>query len=259
VPLVKGGAKVAGSVLEAVQTNNTTVVCVLDYAASNALLHEPQVSEKLRGKTVVQLTTGTPRNAQEGAAWAAQHEISYLDGAIMSYPAGIGTPDCTILYAGSKDVFDAHQPLLSSLAGNTSFVGENPGNASTLDGSILSFYFASQLGFLHGAALCESEGFPVGTYREIVTSLVPVLVEGMKASEGMINKRSYQGAEASLNVTAAALGHVLKFSSENAVDSALTECLVGYLKRAIAKGYGNDELPAVFEAFRKTTGKDATQ
>ena len=39
------------------------VVCVLDYAISNALHHTPDVIAKRRGKVVVQLTTGIPREA----------------------------------------------------------------------------------------------------------------------------------------------------------------------------------------------------
>src|SRR5262245_3734420 len=87
-PLVRAGARQARTVADAAAASDVVVVCVIDYAASKSLLDSPGVLEKLRGKTVVQLTSGTPQLAREAEAWARRHEISYLDGAILSYPSG---------------------------------------------------------------------------------------------------------------------------------------------------------------------------
>ena len=96
--------------------------------------------------------------------WMRRHEISYLDGALISYPSGIGTAECTVLYAGRYEVFEANKNLLGSLGGNSVHLGEPIGGASALDSSLLTFGFTAELGFLHGAALCEAEGIPVETY-----------------------------------------------------------------------------------------------
>lgn len=255
LPLAEAGAKVAGSVAEAVAASDVTVVCVLGYTTCKALLHTEELADRLKGKTLVQLTTGTPQEARDGAAWATQHGVAYVDGAIMNYPKWVGTPECTILYAGSKQVFDSLTSLLRSLAGSTLFVGEDPGYASTLDSGLLSFYYATSLGFLHGAALCESEGIPIETY---LATLLPFLSgfvsDTLKVGTEMVSRRTYAGSEASLNVNAATLGHVIQLSDENGVDRALPVCLSAYLKKAVAAGYAEDELPAVFEMFRKRGG-----
>ena len=259
VPLAQAGAQVVPSVTEAVEASSVVVICVLDYAASNALLHTPDVTTKLRGKVVVQLSTGIPREAREGEAWANQHGIAYLDGAIMSYPKGIGTPECTILYAGPKAVFEAHKPLLLNLGGNALFVGENIGTACVLDSSILSFYYGSTVAFLQGAALCESEGVPLDAYLSTLLPTLPVLADTMQTSVEMIKKGSYAGSQAPLDTWVATLAHISQLSRETGVDPAYVDYLSGYVKKAVAIGHGQDELPAVFEGFRKKAREVKTE
>lgn len=60
------GANVAESVASAVAANDVVVVCVLDYKVSDSLIHTPEVSMKLKGKVVLQLSTGTPQDARGG-------------------------------------------------------------------------------------------------------------------------------------------------------------------------------------------------
>jgi 3-hydroxyisobutyrate dehydrogenase-like beta-hydroxyacid dehydrogenase len=249
---VQDGARQARSVADAAAASDVIVVCVIDYTVSNSLLDSPAVLERLRGKTVVQLTSGTPRLAREAEAWARRHEISYLDGAIISYPSGIGTPDCVILYAGRQEVFDAHNQLLESLGGNGMFLGEQVGNASALDSSLLSFFFSASLGFLHGAALCEAEGVSLDSYRELASAAMSLLGADTSKAVGMISRSNYGGEEASLEVDGKALDNVLRFSDEARVNRASIELLVGLVKRAIDSGYGGDEFPAVFEVLRKS-------
>ena len=99
------------------------------------------MGELLRGKTVAQLTSGTPANARTGAAWAAQHGVNYLDGAILAEPSMTATDYATVFYAGDRTVFDAHKPTLQVLASNTVFVADAIGSAAALDCAILEAYY----------------------------------------------------------------------------------------------------------------------
>lgn len=254
-PLAQAGAQVAQSVAAAVDASEVIVVCLLDYPTSNALLQMPEVTAKLRSKAVVQLATGTPPEAREGETWANEHRIDYLDGAIMSYPKGIGMPDCTILYSGPEKVFEAHKDLLLSLGGNTFWVGERISTACVLDSSLLSFYYGTAMGFLQGAALCEAEGVSLDDYLANALAILPVAGDTMQLSVGMIHKANYEGSEGALITHAAALAHISQLIHETGVDRALTDCLSAYFAKAVAAGHGQDELPAVFEGFRKQGGK----
>lgn len=255
VPLAQAGAKVAPSVTAAVEASDVVVVCLLDYSSCNALLHAPDVSAKLRDKVLIQLATGTPREAREGEAWANEQGIHYLDGAIMSYPKGIGTPDCTILYAGPAKVFEVHKDLLLSLGGNTLFVGEAISTACVLDSSILAFYYGTALGFLQGAALCEAESVSLDDYLAYARTILPVVDDTIQLSAGMIQKGNYHGSDATVVTHAGALGHIGQLVRETGVDRAFVDCLAQYFARAVNTGHGQSELPVVFEVFRKSADK----
>jgi 3-hydroxyisobutyrate dehydrogenase-like beta-hydroxyacid dehydrogenase len=254
-PLQAAGATLAPSVAAAVAASRVIVVCVSNYDVSNALLRKKDVASQLGGKVLVQFTTGTPREAREGEAWFKKTGTKYLDGAIMAYPSQVGSKDCTVLYSGPKDVFESNRQLLLSVGGAPMFVGENVGNASTLDQSVLSFAVGSIVSFLHGAAICASEGFPISGYVSAAVPLLPVIEATMKTSEAMIEKRNYGGSEASLNTWTAVLEHIVQTSRQNGIDRALPEFLMGYFKKALAAGRGSEEIAALFEFLRSKKRK----
>ncbi|HIE00170.1 MAG TPA: NAD(P)-dependent oxidoreductase [Thiotrichaceae bacterium] len=253
VPLEQAGAKVAGSVAEAAQASDLIVVNVLNYSVSKALLQTQDVVNQLKGKVVVQLTTGIPSEAREMEDWAKQNGLSYLDGAILDYPKGIGTKESMILYAGPEAVFEANKSLLLSLGGEAKFVGKAIGSASALDSSVLSVYYGVSLSFLHGVGICESEGISIEQFLSVI---VPILsgpiVDTIEICEKMINKGDYTGSEASMTVHKGAIQHILSVSQEKGINTSYPECLLDYCKRGIAAaGHEQYEFPSVIEIIRK--------
>jgi 3-hydroxyisobutyrate dehydrogenase-like beta-hydroxyacid dehydrogenase len=93
----------------------------------------------LRGKIVVQLSSGTPQESRELDSWARRCGISYLDGAILGSPAWIETPACTIFYSGPEEVFNRAKPVLMTFGDRTVFVGQEIGQASAFDVAVLTF------------------------------------------------------------------------------------------------------------------------
>lgn len=251
--LRSAGANVAESIAAAAESSRVVVVCVLDYKVSDSLIHTTEVSRKLKGKVVLQLSTGTPKDARSGEAWARANGVDYLDGAIMGYPKDIGTTAGTILYSGPQKVYDTCSSLLLSLGGNPIFVGQDIGGASTLDCSILSSYYGMAFGFLHGAAICHSEGFSIEVYTATVLSLVSLLADTIKTCGEMIAKGSYDGSQASLSTHAAGFKHILQVSRENGIDSEYSQLLARYFDKAVAAGHGQAELAALFEVLKRGT------
>lgn len=230
--LAQVGAQVAQSVAEAAEASQVMVVCVSNYAVSTSLLHPSEVSTRLRGKTVVQLTTGTPQDAREAEDWATRHGVAYLDGTIPAYPKDIGTPEGVIFYAGSQAVFTATRPVLQSLGGHPFFVGENIRSASVLDASLVgSFAAGTMLAFLHGAAICEAAAIPLDTYLSAALKhVMPGLVtDNMRMGVEMITKGSYAVSQAALDTWAAGIGHFVQVCRDAGVDSIYLEGVLGYL------------------------------
>src|SRR5688572_5349712 len=96
--LVERGAVAAPSAEDAVAASGLTVVCVVNYDAADAILRRDPVTDVLKGRTVVNLSADTPDRARDTAAWADEHGIRYLDGAIMTPTTTIGTPEAVFLH-----------------------------------------------------------------------------------------------------------------------------------------------------------------
>ena len=255
-PLAAAGARVAESVSSAIAAAQVIVVCLGDYASVASLLHSDEVSALLVGKTVLQLTTRTPREARLGEAWASRHGIAYLEGAIQGYPMHVGTPEGATLYAGRQTVFDSMRPVLLAMGGQATFVGEQIGSAAALDLSMAGTVVpGAVLAFLHGASICEAEGAPIDLFFTLVQRhLMNGLVLGtMKASVDMIARRNYAytGEGAPLDAWIGGLEMVGRCVQDAGVDTVYPNMLLTLLRQAAAKGSGQDEMPAVFECFRR--------
>src|SRR5262245_48934826 len=63
--LVAQGAGAAVTFPMALEASPVILVCVADYAATRNLLNGANVAAALAGRTLIQLSTGTPREARE--------------------------------------------------------------------------------------------------------------------------------------------------------------------------------------------------
>jgi len=96
-PVIALGAIGAADISAALQASPRILICIADYKATSMLLDQPGVTPHLEGRTIIQFTTGTPKEAGDYSTWARKHGGSYLDGAIMANPGDIGSTDAQIL------------------------------------------------------------------------------------------------------------------------------------------------------------------
>jgi len=243
-PLVAQGARPAASTLEAVQASQVVILNVRDYATSDALLRTSHVQAALRGKTIVQLCSGSPGQAREAARWAGKNGIDYLDGAIMATPNFIGEPSGTVLYSGSRLVFERFKALLLTMGGNTQFVGEDPGHASALDAALLFQMWGTLFGALQGFAICRAEGLPSGDYATHLRAIRP-MVEGALADavDRVVNGRlaADDSTLATLETHYGSFRQVLALHEERRLDDAIPRAMEQVFLRAMEAGHGQDD------------------
>ncbi len=79
-PLARLGLRVASSILEAAREADVVIVNINNYDSTLQLLQQPNIESALRGKILVQLTTGTPGEAREMEFWAQRCGTQYFDG-----------------------------------------------------------------------------------------------------------------------------------------------------------------------------------
>ncbi|AJT66556.1 NAD(P)-dependent oxidoreductase [Streptomyces chattanoogensis] len=254
-PLAGRGARAAATPEEALAASPLIVACVRDYEALYSVL-DP-VAGRLAGKVLVNLTSGSPEQAHEAVAWAGSHGADYLDGAIMTTPPGVGSPDMMFLYSGAHTVFEAHRPTLAAL-GDPLHLGTDPGLASLYDAALLGLMWATMTGWLHGTALVGAEDAAEGTAEKTAArAFTPLAIRWLTAVAGFLTTYApqvdagrYPGDDATVDIQIAAIDHLIHAAAARGIDNALPELLKSAMERAKAAGHGNDSYASVIEVLK---------
>ncbi|MED7929243.1 NAD(P)-binding domain-containing protein [Nonomuraea sp. LP-02] len=247
-PLIERGARLAATPREAIEASGLVVACVLDYAALRTVL-EP-VAGSLSGKVLVNLTSGSPEQAHEFAAWAGSHGADYLDGAIMTTPPGVGSPEMMFLYSGPDLVFEAHRSTLAAL-GDPLHLGADPGLASLYDAALLGLMWSAMTGWLHGAAVVGAEKTPAAVFTPVAIRWLTAVAGFLSAYAPQVDAGRYPGDDATVDVQIAAIDHLLHAAEARRVDNALPELLKSLMERAKAAGHGSDSYASLIEVLRE--------
>ena len=247
--VLKGeGAHVASTPLEAVAASPLVLMCVYDYVAADAILAEPGVAEKLRDKTLVQLSTGSLEQVKAQQAWAHEHGISFISGGIIAYPPSVGRPNCVIVFAGDES-FHTHRATLASLAGSLQYLGSDP--AATVGAYFaLSSYMIGSLGlFFESSAFARHYGVSIDTYYLLARLVTDEVVEGMRDGTHRIGVGNFDGKLASIDLTIAGMQEVCNTFAQTGMPPTMTESLVNQLKFASAQGDGNKDISRLVESL----------
>ncbi|GAA3442829.1 6-phosphogluconate dehydrogenase [Planomonospora venezuelensis] len=245
--LVARGAAETAAVAEAVAASPVAVVCVLDYAAVRETL-DP-VAGTLAGRTVVNLTNGTPGQARETAGWAAGHGAGYLDGGIMAVPPMIGQAEAMILYSGSRDAFGAHERLLGAL-GTAVYVDDDPGRASLYDLALLGAMYGMFGGFFHAVAMAGSEEVPASEFTPMVSGFLNAMIASLPAMAAAVDSGDHSAADSNLEMQAAAYVNLLDASRAQGVSTELVEPMRALLDRGVAAGHGGGDVSSLVGLLR---------
>ena len=247
---MESGAVAAASPIEAVSASPIVLICITNYTDSLELLGAPEIRAILPGRTIVQLTTGTPQEARNAEAWHRRAGTLYLDGAILSGPHNIGKPDCMILYAGPPDAYRRAEPILVSLGGATRYIGESIGSAAALDFAWLSMLYGLFLGVAHGARICAAEG---------VHGLYPTVFPTTPHAQwvaGIIEQGAYANPGATLTTWRAALNMIQRQAMEAGMTSEVPDFAAGILDRAVARGLGDEHIAAITKVICERTSAE---
>jgi 3-hydroxyisobutyrate dehydrogenase-like beta-hydroxyacid dehydrogenase len=239
------GTNRAGSVPAAVTASKTVVVCLMDYDATRAVLSP--VARELAGRHVVNLTSGSPDAARELAAWAAEHGITYTDGAIMTPTETIGTPAATILYCGHRTT------ALTPLGGTPSYLGDEPGRAAAYDAALLDLFWTSVSGMVHAFALARSENISATELAPLAKGIADLMPSVIDEHSGRLEEGRFGGDYSTIRSAAAGMAHVIETTAARGLDTSVLRAAHALARRAIDAGHAADgvsRLTAVLEEER---------
>jgi len=249
-PLAALGAQVAASAADAIRASDLAVMIVYDYAAAQAVLAAPGVSAALQGKTLVQLTTGSPAEARAALAWATARGAAYLDGAIQAAPSQMGQPDTPVLLSGDPQTYARVADTLRDLAGNITYLGSQIDAAASMDLATLSYVYGATAGFIHGALIAESQGLDVAQLGNIVSGISPSFGAFFQHESKVIQSGDFTVSESPLRISVEATRRILDSSKAAGINTEMPAFVDNWLQRADAAGLGNQELAALIKVIR---------
>ncbi|MER5644443.1 NAD(P)-binding domain-containing protein [Streptosporangium sp. NPDC002524] len=213
------------------------------------------VAGLLAGRTLVNLTNGTPRQARELARWASERGAGYLDGGIMAVPPMIGSPGSLVLCSGSPGAFAAHEGTLSAL-GTVDYLGEDAGRASLYDIALLSAMYGMFGGFLQAVAITGSERIPATEFTPLVVSWLNAMLTSLPAMAKAYDANDHSATASNLEMQATGFVNLLETGREQGVSTELLEPMGALLARGVAANRGDADLSALIDLLRTDPAQD---
>lgn len=248
-PLVALGAHQATAIEDAVAASPVIISCLSTFAATSDSL--ASAGTALAGRTLITLNSGTPSAAREMAAWARQHGVRLLSGAIKNVPAAVGNPDTQLYFGGPRELFDAHLQTLRILGGDVQHLGDEPDLAALYESAVGTTLLPALVGFFSGAGMLTARGLQATTmvpyatkWLQMIASLLPILAEEIDAAD-------YTKLGSSVGVFHAALGNEQELGADAGIDMSWWAPLDNLVRRAMAEGYGEQSITALIEVLRR--------
>jgi len=248
-PFSADGIACAKGVADCIAASAVTVICIDDYDACNTLLHTKAVESAVRGKTLVQFSTGKPQEARDAEQWANSHAAAYLDGAILAYPREVGQ-DGLIFLSGKSKAYESSRGILDALTSDLRYLGEPIGAAAGLDVAILFYYICTHLGLTQAALICESEGVSAELLASVIADSSPSDVQEVRHLGAAIANNDFSKPGASLGVYSGILDRVLSQAEDANIDDQIPQFANRILKRGVQAGLANEEIVSLIKLLR---------
>ncbi|MDF2827782.1 MAG: 6-phosphogluconate dehydrogenase [Mycobacterium sp.] len=240
--LLARGAEWAPSPAAAVAASDLTLINVVDHAALDAVVDS--AGEAVAGRTIVGLSSDAPERARRTAALVEKLGGRYLDGAIMTPTVTIGTPDASILFAGPRDLYDAHHSTFATLATPT-WVGDEVGRAAGFDMALLDLFWTSVGGFMHALKVAGANGIGPAELLPHAHGIVGILPPILDEIAERVGADRHGDSDASVSSLGSSLRHLIDASRDAGADTAALEALRRSADAAVAAGQGDDEVSRV--------------
>lgn len=245
-PFRADGVSCADDLAAALWASPTVVVCIDDHDAARALLEGPEAAPALRGRVVVQLSSGTPKEAEDAAARMAALGALYLDGAILGGPSGIGTAQAKILLSGDAEAHERAGAMLDCLGdGTVRYLGANARAAAALDLAWLMPWYGAFASVAHAAEICRAEGADLNDLGDLLAD-DPALAGLVQ----VVRDRSYDDFTASLRVWGAALHKIRRQGRDAGIGTEVPDFIAGLFDRAVQAGHGDAHAMALTKVLR---------
>ncbi|TDB76239.1 NAD(P)-dependent oxidoreductase [Actinomadura sp. KC216] len=255
-PLVAKGATLAATPADALAASELIVISQTDYTAMyDSLDSADDAVGALKGRVLVNLSSGSPDELRRAGEWASKHGAEFLTGGVMAPPQGIGKPGAYVFYSGEEEILDRHRETLGEL-GDTTFVGSDLGLSSLYYQAQLYLFWSTLTAYMHSVALLGTAGVSAEQFRPFAAATVGDLASDgpmgfLKIITETIDAGVHPGDDHTLRMQAVGADHIVEAAREAGIDTAGPLALRDLFWRAVDAGHGSDGLSSVIEVIRR--------
>lgn len=243
--LAADGARVAAAVGDAVQAASVMITCLSSSDNVRTVLADV-APDILAGHTVINVTSGTPDDAQLLSDLACSAGIGYLDGVIAAYPHQIGTADARIMISGDSALWETHRDIIIAVAGSSTHVGDDVTAANVIDAGLTgAFYMSALVSFVEAVRYMNAAGVSSDAVAELVGYATGVLEHQMLAALSHIDDRDFETDQATISVfanAAAAFAGAMSHLGE----APMIQATAGVFRRGVEAGMGGNDMSALY-------------
>jgi 3-hydroxyisobutyrate dehydrogenase-like beta-hydroxyacid dehydrogenase len=247
----EAGARVAESAADAVRASPLTVISLLDYSAVRETLSAASIGSAVEGRIIVNLSTGSPEEAEELAEVVGVRGAKYLDGNIGCYPDGVGTGGKThAVYCGPEDVFASAEPWLATFGSDLRHLGPQYGAGNALVMAAGVAHVGEVLSALVAAAYGRQLGLAFDVViREILLHHPEGTATYLRGLEPKVSANDYVATLASLTVYLESMEAMANDMRSRSFENPIFDAMLDVMRGAASDGYAEKEAGVLYELF----------
>ncbi len=248
-PFIGAGAEVAASAADAISASDVSILCIRNHKKTAELLRP--ISGNLDGKTVLQLSTGSAKEAEELVDLVTGAGADWLIGMINAYPSGIGKTESSILCASPTEVWDKYGDVIRTLAGASEHIGTAPAAIPGLFAAMFAARQGFMFGMIYGGAVCRNTNVPMDVFARQLPLTLRAAGLYAETFRRTVPGQSYDHAEATLETYLAALNGIVTTFEETGTIDDFPRLMRDLAQRGFDEGHSAKDLTVLVEMLCK--------
>ncbi|HZC19913.1 MAG TPA: NAD(P)-dependent oxidoreductase [Rubrobacteraceae bacterium] len=251
-PLADDGARVANSPAEAAEGADFVLTMLADADTVAEVVGEGGALSALSDNGVwLQMSTVGNEGSDRLARVAADYGVAYVDAPVLGTKEPAEQGQLIVLASGPEEIRERCQPLFDAVGGQTYWLGE-AGAGSRLKIVTNSWIVGILSALAETIALARATGVEPAQFLEVIEGGPLGLPYAQMKGQMMIEEEFPTSFSAKLARKDAGL--VLDAAGASGLRLPLAKAAAARFDEAIAAGYGEDDMAAVYEAAKPTQG-----
>lgn len=244
-PLVDEGATAAATVSEALKASPVILTCVKSHPQTMELMRG--ASDALKGRTVIELSTGGASEAEDLAALLERSGAEWMIGIINAYPHMIGGAETVLSVVGTDEQWAAHGDLIRAMGGGSVHVGTQAGMLAALFAGLFTVRQGFMWGMIYGALACRKAGITLQTFSDLIPISMGMMKPYYEYFAATAPSSAYDNPPATMQTYAAALEDVLSSFEALGARDELPRLFVDMTHKGMAEGLNDKALTALID------------